>query len=84
MFYAESQGPWNGSCSLKVLEQGGFMGHPVSFNWYDLAKEMGDKPVVPEHTISIDDRAKASQGVGPLRCGLSLHSNGEINFWIHG
>ncbi|MDA7914936.1 hypothetical protein N9B98_01570 [bacterium] len=47
MFYAESQGPWNGSCSLKVLEQGGFMGHPVSFNWYDLAKEMGDKPVVP-------------------------------------
>ena len=32
MFYAESQGPWNGSCSLKVLEQGGFMGHPVSFN----------------------------------------------------
>lgn len=48
MFYAESQGPWNGSCSLKVLEQGGFMGHPVSFNWYDLAKEMGDKPVVPE------------------------------------
>ena len=48
MFYAESQGPWNGSCSLKVLEQGGFMGHPVSFNWYDLAKGMGDKPVVPE------------------------------------
>jgi len=47
MIYAESQGPWNGSCSLKVLEQGGFMGHPVSFNWYDLAKEMGDKPVVP-------------------------------------
>ena len=36
MFYAESQGPWNGSCSLKVLKQGGFMGHPVSFNWYEL------------------------------------------------
>ena len=47
MFYAESQGPWNGSCSLKVLQQGGFMGHPVSFNWYDLAPEMGPKPVVP-------------------------------------
>ena len=28
MFYAESQGPWNGSCSLKVLQPGGFMGHP--------------------------------------------------------
>ena len=47
MFYAESQGPWNGSCSLKVLQQGGFMGHPVSFNWYDLAPELGPAPVVP-------------------------------------
>ncbi|MEM8735318.1 MAG: hypothetical protein AAGG44_13890, partial [Planctomycetota bacterium] len=42
MFYAESQGPWNGSCSLKVLEPGGFMGHPVSVNWYDL-------PLVKQH-----------------------------------
>lgn len=47
MFYAESQGPWNGSCSLKVLQQGGFMGHPISFNWYDLAPEMGPPPVEP-------------------------------------
>jgi len=47
MFYAESQGPWNGSCSLKVLEPGGFMGHPISFNWYDLAPELGKKPVEP-------------------------------------
>lgn len=47
MFYAESQGPWNGSCSLKVLQPGGFMGHPISFNWYDLAKNMGPAPVEP-------------------------------------
>lgn len=47
MFYAESQGPWNGSCSLKVLQQGGFMGHPVSFDSYKLAPEMGPAPVVP-------------------------------------
>lgn len=47
MFYAESQGPWNGSCSLKVLEPGGFMGHPISYNWYELAPEMGAAPVVP-------------------------------------
>ena len=44
MFYAESQGPWNGSCSLKVLQPGGFMGHPISFNWYELAPEMGPAP----------------------------------------
>lgn len=47
MFYAESQGPWNGSCSLKVLQPGGFMGHPVSFNWYPQAKELGPPPVTP-------------------------------------
>lgn len=47
MFYAESQGPWNGSCSLKVLEPGGFMGHPISYNWYELAPEMGPAPVQP-------------------------------------
>lgn len=55
MFYAESQGPWNGSCSLKVLQPGGFMGHPVSFNWYDLplAKEHGlSKPEVEPNTRS--------------------------------
>ncbi len=51
MFYAESQGPWNGSCSLKVLEPGGFMGHPISYNWYELAPEMGPAPVEP-HTPS--------------------------------
>lgn len=47
MFYAESQGPWNGSCSLKVLQPGGFMGHPISFNWYELAPELGPAPVMP-------------------------------------
>lgn len=47
MFYAESQGPWNGSCSLKVLSPGGFMGHPASLKWYSLAPELGSPPVEP-------------------------------------
>ena len=47
MFYAESQGPWNGSCSLKHLKPGGFMGHPISFNWYPLAPNMGPVPTEP-------------------------------------
>lgn len=51
MFYAESQGPWNGSCSLKHLRPGGFMGHPISFPAYDLplAKSMGPKPIEPNN-----------------------------------
>jgi hypothetical protein len=51
MFYAESQGPWNGSCSLKVLQPGGFMGHPASFKWYDLVAGM-DQPKVEPNTRS--------------------------------
>ena len=34
MFTVESQGPWNGCCSLKHLKPGGFLGHPASYNWY--------------------------------------------------
>jgi len=51
MFYVESQGPWNGSCSLKHLKPGGFMGHPISFPAYDLplAADMGRKPLEPRN-----------------------------------
>ena len=48
MFYAESQGPWNGSCSLKHLRPGGFMGHPISFDAYKFAPEMGPRPLEPK------------------------------------
>jgi hypothetical protein len=47
MIYTESQGPWNGSCSLKVLKPGGFMGHPISYNWYPYAPNMGPAPIEP-------------------------------------
>ncbi len=77
MFYAESQGPWNGSCSLKVLEQGGFMGHPVSFNWYDSAHELerragtkpakgvGPKPVEPETPSRLEAERKRVKQLVP-------------------
>ncbi len=46
-FYAESQGPWNGACSLKQLKPGGFMGHPIGNSWYDHAPNMGPRPAEP-------------------------------------
>lgn len=58
MFYAESQGPWNGSCSLKVLQPGGFMGHPVSFNWYQLAPELGPAPTIPNTPSRLETERK--------------------------
>lgn len=48
LFYVESQGPWNSSCSLKALIPGSFQGHPISYNWYPFAPEMGARPLEPE------------------------------------
>lgn len=47
MFYTDNQGPWNGTCSLKQLIPGHFMGHPVGNKWYDEAPNMGPKPREP-------------------------------------
>ena len=48
LFYIESQGPWNCSCSLKAVSQGSFHGHPASFNWYPYAPELGPVPEQPK------------------------------------
>jgi hypothetical protein len=47
VLYTDNQGPWNGSCALKELRPGEFVGHPGGFKWYDLAPEMGPKPTEP-------------------------------------
>ena len=51
MFAIESQGPWNGSCSLKHLKPGGFLGHPASYNWYPYVEGM-DAPAVEPNSNS--------------------------------
>lgn len=48
LFYIESQGPWNCSCSLKAVSQSSFHGHPASFEWYKYAPEMGPVPEKPK------------------------------------
>lgn len=48
MFYTDNQGPWNGTCELKHLIPGKFVGHPGGNKWYDIAKEaMGPRPADP-------------------------------------
>lgn len=62
MIYAESQGPWNGSCSLKHLKPGGFMGHPVSYNWYEFAPNMGPTPIEPNSPSRFEtERARVKE-----------------------
>jgi hypothetical protein len=65
MFYAESQGPWNGSCSLKVLQPGGFMGHPISYNWYPFAPDLGPAPVVPDSPSRLEIERKRVKELVP-------------------
>lgn len=48
LFYVESQGPWNCSCSLKAVSQNSFHGHPASFNWYRYSPELGPVPETPK------------------------------------
>ncbi len=48
LFYVESQGPWNCSCSLKAVSPGSFHGHPASFEWYKYAPELGPVPPTPK------------------------------------
>lgn len=65
MFYVESQGPWNGSCSLKHLKPGGFMGHPISFNWYPDAANMGPVPVIPNSPSRMEIERKRVKELVP-------------------
>jgi hypothetical protein len=46
-YYVDNQGPWHGSCTLQHLVPGTFQGHPGGNIWYDLAKNMGPRPVDP-------------------------------------
>lgn len=48
MFVIESQGPWNGCCSLKPLQEGAFLGHPASYNWYPFAPGLKTPAVKPD------------------------------------
>jgi glucose/arabinose dehydrogenase len=51
VFYTDNQGPWNGTCALKHLVPGKFVGHPGGFKWYDLPEvqaALGKKPQEPE------------------------------------
>jgi glucose/arabinose dehydrogenase len=49
IFYTDNQGPWNGTCHLKQLIPGKFVGHPGGFKWYEQAKSyLGDAPREPE------------------------------------
>jgi hypothetical protein len=48
LFYCDNQGPWNGTSSLKFIEEGAFEGHPAGNKWYSLAQNLGPAPETPQ------------------------------------
>ena len=65
MFVIESQGPWNGCCSLKHLKPGGFLGHPASYNWYAYTKDLKE-PTKPNTNSRLHlERARVPELVPP-------------------
>ena len=67
MFCIESQGPWNGSCSLKHLKEGGFLGHPASYNWYKYVKEFETPKIEPNTNSRIAiERERVKELVPPV------------------
>ncbi len=65
MFAIESQGPWNGCCSLKHLKPGGFLGHPASYNWYPFAPNVTAPTVTPNSNSRMTDELKRVKELVP-------------------
>jgi len=66
MFYTDNQGPWNGTCWLKPLAPGGFVGHPGGFKWYAQATNLGAAPKEPASGSRIAvERARIPEMIPP-------------------
>jgi hypothetical protein len=66
MFYTDNQGPWNGTCWLKHLKPGQFVGNPTGNRWYEKASNMGPRPKDPTSNSRIPvERAKIPEFVPP-------------------
>lgn len=66
VYYTDNQGPWHGSCTLQHLIPGTFQGHPGGNKWYDLAPNMGPRPVDPnDKSRMVTERARVKELVPP-------------------
>jgi hypothetical protein len=65
MFAIESQGPWNGSCSLKHLKQDHFLGHPASYNWYPFVEGLDAPALEPESNSRLQIEKKRVKELVP-------------------
>lgn len=59
VFYTDNQGPWNGTCGLKQLIPGKFVGHPGGNRWLKTAEGFEDvTAMTPQNNSRIMTEAK--------------------------
>lgn len=79
VFYTDNQGPWNGTCGLKHISVGGFVGHPESFKWYadPAAKYLGTAPAVPKSPSRMMIEAKRIPQLTPTAILFPYNKMGQ-------
>jgi hypothetical protein len=61
VYITDNQGPWHGACTLEHLIPGTFQGHPSGNKWYDLAPNMGPRPIDPIPEAFQGDRKRGEK-----------------------
>ncbi len=79
LFYIESQGPWNCSCSLKAVSPYSFHGHPASFQLVSVFARDGARAGNATLRQSHRHREASCQATGALRRDLPLYPHGAVN-----
>ncbi len=73
VFYTDNQGPWNGTCGLKQLVPGKFVGHPGGNRWAEKAANFKDIVTVkPKDNSRLDDRSGRVSRFGSDGCYVSV------------
>ncbi len=77
LFYTDNQGPWNGTCWLKPLKPGTFVGNPSGNKWYSLAANMGPRPADPLSNSRIQTEWKKMKEFVPPAVGFPYNKMGQ-------
>jgi glucose/arabinose dehydrogenase len=81
VFYTDNQGPWNGTCGLKHVLPGGFVGHPESFRWYAEANKLnpalGPAPKIPASNSRMMVEARKSPQLVPTAVMFPYNKMGQ-------
>jgi 2-polyprenyl-3-methyl-5-hydroxy-6-metoxy-1,4-benzoquinol methylase len=78
VFYTDNQGPWNGTCGLKQLVPGKFVGHPGGNRWLEKATNLkGRSAVQPQSDSRMMTEAAAHADLVPTAVLFPYNKMGQ-------